>query len=115
MPFAAAQVLVEVPYLLAQAILFSVISYPMVHFEANPGQSLSHYCMWTICNLLHEGPLEDLGTHPCQKSPSSCAQPSPAHSFLTVRKNFDRTRQAARQGAGHTNLRYLTAYKQAES
>ena len=38
MPFAAAQVLVEVPYLLAQAILFSAISYPMVHFEANPGE-----------------------------------------------------------------------------
>ena len=37
MPFAAAQVLVEVPYLLAQAILFSAISYPMVHFEADPG------------------------------------------------------------------------------
>ena len=34
MPFAAAQVLVEVPYLLAQAVLFSAISYPMVHFEA---------------------------------------------------------------------------------
>ena len=28
----------EVPYLLAQAILFSAISYPMVHFEANPGE-----------------------------------------------------------------------------
>ena len=38
MPFAAAQVLVEVPYLLAQAVLFSVISYWMVHFEANPGK-----------------------------------------------------------------------------
>ena len=37
MPFAAAQVLVEVPYLLAQAVLFSAISYWMVHFEADPG------------------------------------------------------------------------------
>ena len=37
MPFAAAQVLVEVPYLLAQAVLFSCISYWMVHFEADPG------------------------------------------------------------------------------
>ena len=49
MPFAAAQVLVEVPYLLAQAILFSAISYPMVHFEADPGLSLPHSCMHTIC------------------------------------------------------------------
>ncbi|CAK0784036.1 hypothetical protein CVIRNUC_007239 [Coccomyxa viridis] len=38
MPFAAAQVLVEVPYLLAQAVLFSAISYWMVHFEADPGK-----------------------------------------------------------------------------
>lgn len=36
------QVLVEVPYLLAQAVLFSVISYWMVHFEADPGQSSTH-------------------------------------------------------------------------
>ena len=27
----------EVPYLLAQAVLFSSISYWMVHFEADPG------------------------------------------------------------------------------
>ena len=40
MPFAAAQVLVEVPYLLAQAVLFSAISYWMVHFEADPGDCL---------------------------------------------------------------------------
>ena len=33
-----AQVLVEVPYLLAQAVLFSVISYWMVQFEASPGE-----------------------------------------------------------------------------
>jgi hypothetical protein len=32
------QVLVEVPYLLAQAVLFSVISYWMVQFEASPGK-----------------------------------------------------------------------------
>lgn len=51
MPFAAAQVLVEVPYLLAQAILFSAISYPMVHFEANPGQSLSRSSMQAHCEL----------------------------------------------------------------
>ncbi|CAK0759197.1 hypothetical protein CVIRNUC_002679 [Coccomyxa viridis] len=37
-PFAVAQVLVEVPYLLAQAVLFSSISYWMVHFEADPGK-----------------------------------------------------------------------------
>ena len=49
MPFAAAQVLVEVPYLLAQAVLFSAISYPMVHFEANPGPSLSPT---PICRLI---------------------------------------------------------------
>ena len=47
MPFAAAQVLVEVPYLLVQAVLFSCISYWMVQFEADPGDcpplpSLSH-------------------------------------------------------------------------
>lgn len=28
----------EVPYLLAQAVLFSVISYWMVQFEASPGE-----------------------------------------------------------------------------
>ena len=33
-----AQVLVEVPYLLVQAVLFSVISYWMVQFEASPGE-----------------------------------------------------------------------------
>lgn len=38
MPFAAAQVLVEIPYLLAQAVLFSAISYWMVGFEANAGE-----------------------------------------------------------------------------
>ena len=41
-----AQVLVEVPYLLAQAVLFSSVSYWMVHFEADPGM---HPCIYSCC------------------------------------------------------------------
>ena len=36
----------EVPYLLAQAVLFSSISYWMVHFEADPGM---HPCVYRCC------------------------------------------------------------------
>ena len=58
MPFAAAQVLVEVPYLLAQAVLFSIISYWMVHFEADPGDPL-------------KPTTQALNPTPCLRTPSA--------------------------------------------
>ena len=51
----------EVPYLLAQAVLFSVISYWMVHFEADPGQAIhphdlqrriAFHCEFSCCVML---------------------------------------------------------------
>ena len=38
LPFASAQCLIEVPYNLAQAILFSCISYFMLGFDHNAGE-----------------------------------------------------------------------------
>ena len=40
LPFASAQCLIEVPYNLAQALLFSAISYFMLGFDHDAGESL---------------------------------------------------------------------------
>lgn len=45
LPFASAQCLVEVPYNLAQALLFSAISYFMLGFDHNAGDSLGPDCL----------------------------------------------------------------------
>lgn len=38
MPFALAQVLVELPYVALQTILYGTITYFMINFEANAGE-----------------------------------------------------------------------------
>lgn len=49
LPFASAQCLIEVPYNLVQAFLFSLISYFMLGFDHDAGESSS--LLFVLCSL----------------------------------------------------------------
>lgn len=42
-PFALAQLLIEIPYVLAQSVFFSVITYFMIYFYIDAGESSQSY------------------------------------------------------------------------
>jgi len=45
-PFALAQFLIEIPYVLAQSVFFSVITYFMIYFYIDAGKAgISQTCM----------------------------------------------------------------------
>lgn len=44
-PFALAQFLIEIPYVLAQSVFFSVITYFMIYFYIDAGKLKSQNCL----------------------------------------------------------------------
>ena len=52
LPFASAQCLIEVPYNLAQAFLFSLICYFMLGFDHDVGEDLLQHSDETAASLL---------------------------------------------------------------
>lgn len=46
-PFALAQFLIEVPYVLAQSVLYAIITYFMIYFYIDPGK-LNSICIYFL-------------------------------------------------------------------
>lgn len=56
-PFALAQFLIEVPYVLAQSVFFSVITYFMIYFYIDAGKS-SQFCTTYTSGYTHVSSLQ---------------------------------------------------------
>ena len=55
MPYAIAQGTVELPYVAVQCVLYSVITYFLIHFQISAGAARCHYCPYSVECLPGQG------------------------------------------------------------